>query len=55
MAYFIDSFASVQRRQDRDYWNVFIERIFTLDRYIFVVFCKYLVIETHDFVNHDEI
>ena len=41
MAYFIDSFASVQRRQKRDDWNVVIERFFTLDRYLLYFVCKY--------------
>ena len=45
MAYFIDSFASVQRRQQRDDWNVVIERFFTLDRYLLYFVCKYYALD----------
>ena len=47
MAYFIDSFASVQRRQQRDDWNVVIERFFTLDRYLLYFVCKYYALDLY--------
>ena len=47
MAYFIDSFASVQRRQQRDDWNVVIEGFFTLDRYLLYFVCKYYAMDIY--------